>query len=759
MRESAENGRESESRQRTGGLRDPEKMGGIDDPAETPGSPAASTRRGFAGPGLSILVATILYGALRASLLHLRFDALAMPNYEIGLMGNLARALQLGGGPPLWAYYDNCGGHLLEGLLAWPLYEAFGPSYMTLKAIPLVLGWSTMLALGSIAVRLSHERARLPAMLLFAFTPPTLVQYSMLAKGNHFEATFYQAILLLGFIRWHQRRGGPRGLFGVGLLAGLSITAYAGSLLLCSLLFGIHLALRHPRRFRGDAKFGAPGILLGLAPLIWIQVRTGGRVARFLTDKFDGHATVFGGHATGGSGFDLALVRDRAHEFGGTLLPASGSFGSVGPLSGATFSWAFLAAWGLAIATLSVVAIRTLLVRDRDWDPRQRAWLSMPMALALPAFAAAYAFTNFDIDVYHEPVEYGTWRYFVPAFALAAPTLAVAHARLGSGGTIARALSWGILGSAGISALPTLALLDRGTPASARAAGHLYDGFHFEHLARVLCRDPLRSPDRSGLRWDRKRIIEEFTDLPPPACFEVARGLGHTFALAQLSSDRDGTPSLDLDALVAGMPEPFHRDLARGAGSFLCRTLHGRPSLLAKTLSESPLLDHPLRAPLVEGLGIPYAFTLKRSVGPFISQVEVIAQGIDAVDHPPLYRGLGIALGEFARRGSDEGTRRIRGLASRLPGPLVIQLYSGVGEGLSTSWRAPRWPAALARHLGDPERRALIEGMARGLVLCHRESSARELVGGSEMKPWERHLLESTCSALSTLATPKPTPD
>lgn len=682
-----------------------------------------------------ILFASVAYALLRAGLLHLRFDALAMPNYEIGLMGNLARALQLGGGPPIWAYYDNCGGHILEGLLAWPLFEALGPNYLTLKAIPLALGWLTMLALGSIAVRLSDERARLPAMLLFGLTPPTLVQYSMLAKGNHFEATFYQAIALLVFIRWHQRGGGRGGLVLIGFLAGLSVTAYAGSLLLCTLMAFTHGVLRGPRRFLRDLRPAAPGAILGVAPLVWIQVRTGGRVLAFLTDKFEGRVP-------GSANFELAPLQERALEFGGKFLPAAGGFEDFGPIPSEAFSWAFLGAWILAIVVVGGGAVRFPRARHLDRGRPMAGPLALPLVLGLPAFAAAYAITHFDIDLYHPPVAYGTWRYFVPTFAFAAPILAVAYARLRSRGSIPRALGYGILGSAGLGAIPTLALLDTESPPVARGAD--YEGFHFEHLSRVLCRSPIRTPGVRGLRWDREQILREFIDLPPPACFEVARGLGHTFALAQFGADRDGTPSIDLDALIEGMPVRFHRELARGAGSFLGRVLRDRPDVLDRILHGPAVRRHPLRAQFIEGLAIPYGFTLRRSIGNLIGQIEEVAGGLRAEDRGDLIRGLGLTLGELAQGGREDDVERIHVRASRLEPAQSNAFYRGVGAGFAASWRDPRWPDGIARGLSDSERLALIEGLATGLASHRDDLDSPRLRGDSALAPGERSLLQGT---------------
>lgn len=86
-------------------------------------------------------MALVVYVGLRLAILHTNFDAVAMPNYELSTIGNLATvAVEDHGGAPLSKYFDNVGGHLVVGWLAIPLYALFGSSYFVLKLVPLLLG-------------------------------------------------------------------------------------------------------------------------------------------------------------------------------------------------------------------------------------------------------------------------------------------------------------------------------------------------------------------------------------------------------------------------------------------------------------------------------------------------------------------------------------------------------------------------------------------------------------------------------------------
>ncbi len=123
-----------------------------------------------------------LYLGFRGLVLHTNFDAVAVPVFEVPVQGNLAALLAAGErGAPLASYYDNCGGHILTGLLAAPLYALLGPSYLALKLVPLLLGLATLLLVWRVLARHYDRDAAGAFALLFAIGPPTLLKYSLLA--------------------------------------------------------------------------------------------------------------------------------------------------------------------------------------------------------------------------------------------------------------------------------------------------------------------------------------------------------------------------------------------------------------------------------------------------------------------------------------------------------------------------------------------------------------------------------------------------
>lgn len=136
-------------------------------------------------------------------------------------MGNLAALLsQSAADVPLWVHFDNAGGQQLTAVLAAPLMAVSGTSYRGLKLVPLLLGLGCLLLIWRIMRREFGLAAALVAALLFALSPPTLVKYSLLASGNHFENLIFW-LLAYDLVSVGHRRGAGRLLRIRGRLSGL----------------------------------------------------------------------------------------------------------------------------------------------------------------------------------------------------------------------------------------------------------------------------------------------------------------------------------------------------------------------------------------------------------------------------------------------------------------------------------------------------------------------------------------------------------
>ena len=84
-------------------------------------------------PPFAIILICVLYLVHRALVMHTNFDSVSIPNYELFPMGDIGKiAMWEWHGAPIRDFYDNCGGHLVTGLLAAPLYTIFGDSYLVL---------------------------------------------------------------------------------------------------------------------------------------------------------------------------------------------------------------------------------------------------------------------------------------------------------------------------------------------------------------------------------------------------------------------------------------------------------------------------------------------------------------------------------------------------------------------------------------------------------------------------------------------------
>ena len=280
------------------------------------------------------------------------------------------------------------------------------------------------------------------AALFFACTPATLTKFSVMAMGSHFESLFFQLIVLAVFLHIHRsggaerRRGVPWYLAAVGLAAGFCTFFYFGSGVILAILALLHLALRGIKRASLDLAWVLPGFVLGISPLIWINVKTGGRAGSFLDAKFQ-------------AGQESALERwgARSEHFFSDVLPRAGAFEDLGPIPGQVAEWALIVCLAAAWIWLGLEWLRG---RGARLDPFERH-KSAPFLLYFPLLVVFIGATTIEFKPYAAPVEAAEFRYLVPHFTYGAMLIGVAVASLRARG--------GVLAFAGTS-LATVALGD-----------------------------------------------------------------------------------------------------------------------------------------------------------------------------------------------------------------------------------------------------------------------------------------------------------
>ncbi len=615
-----------------------------------------------------LALAAFVYLAVRAWVLLTDFDGNCHPSYELTIVGNIAHACRNGWtGPALSDYYDNCGGHLVCGLLAAPLYALFGESYLTLKLVPLLFGLATLaLAWLLLAPRVGRAGAGV-AVLFLAAGPPTLMRLSLLSMGSHHEGLLLFAATYLAWLLWLETGARTRAGLVFGLCAGFAVFFYFGTLLWLALLALTHLLVRGPRRALVDGARAAGGFVVGAIPLVWVTLATNGRPLRFL-------AANLGSQARPGPGEAVS----RALELATDVLPRAGSFPALGPLPGAAgealLLGAFLSAWMVVVlALLRPARAAPELTRPGSVEQRLVRLRFLPLVLYLPALLGTCALSRFRIAS-GPPSEVLTLRYLAPHLLVAALLTGVAVGRLLAGPRPRPVLAGGLSACALATAAFVLAL--EGPGASTHGARHA--GWSGRYLARVLLRDGLRDPATGQLTWNPDRLLRQIERLPANERPDVCEGLGYFLAWSRTEQPLSG-----LDGLSGPLPGRLRVALARGVGSFLrAQVSAGKLSTdqLRRFLEHQGAEERALYSSVVQGLALEFEFPLACATAAEITLDLELEGAVPAGLRHPWAQGLGLAFGRALGRGVpaqlDAWRARLPEIAARDPGAF----RSGVAE-------------------------------------------------------------------------------
>jgi hypothetical protein len=651
----------------------------------------------------ALAFALALYHLLRGLTLAADLDEVAIPVYELAMMGNIAHIAQGGWeGAPLTQFYDNCGGHLVTGLLAVPFYALLGETYLALKLVPLLLGVLLIWLAWCIAWRLGGPRAAIWTALLLAVGPPILFKYSLLAKGNHFENLPFQLLFWLAWLRWMDVPRSRWRARAFGAAAGFALFFYFGSAILLATLAGTHLAARGPLRSLHDGLRALPGALIGLVPLAAIQLATAGRPAQFLS-------------------YNLALDETgvlqrswtRAGDLLTHLLPRAGCFEDLGPLPARIAELMFLACFAWAWCALALRVWGGLRARSdgsgvtsSDGEPIDQRVLAGPLVLYLPLWLVAYMLSGFTFRPADPPLEVLTYRYLVPHFLLALVAIGTAASLL--------ARRRGVLlgGAALATSLFTLPVIDWSFSRSDLAAR--YPGYHFPYYVQsVLLRDGVRDAATGQLTWDEHRIASQVAQFPRREQACILEGLGCMLTRARLGPAAGTAARLDLDQLAAPYGPESQLDLARGAGSGLRELWSARADRrewLAGLLGELMSRGDARATFVVEGLSQGFRFPQALTVETDLATSAELGEGVPAELQGSWVRGRGIQCGRLLGRGVAHDVEVVLRELGKAPPAQQPELWFGVGWGLAEIAH-DRAGAAVARWVPEELRSVAWQGI------------------------------------------------
>jgi hypothetical protein len=667
-----------------------------------------------------LLLAVAVYVGLRAAALYFAFDQVAMTNYELYPMGTLPKALLLGADMPLRMYYDNAAGQLLTGLAAVPLYLCFGEGWLSLKLVPALCGLGALLCVWALLDRHASRRAANLGALAFALGPAELVfKYSLMASGNHFENLFFTSLALWGAYRLHvappeSRR---RWLWISGATMGFALFVFLGAIVPVGILLAMHLGVRGWRGSLADLRDCGPGFLVGLSPLVVLNVMSGGRGASFLSAKFGGQ----------GDGRDWGLVIDRIQDFVLTEFPRAGfhysfEWGSV-RVPNLVLVTAFSLAW---LAVLPAAIRGTLLVARAVFGGARvpfGATLVLPLALFPPLAALAFGISDLRIDSnWPQRLAIAGYRYFLPIFLFGTMLVAVVSDRwMGAGGV--RRLAGVLLAGATLgTGAWNLAWLSQGTS----GVGAHYRGWNFMQAARGLFNESL------GLSHQRR--VEMAESLPAFYRGQLYRGIGFTEAqlwIIQTGRKRGvgdevvlSTVPMPIGGLVERYPAHARLDIARGAGAGL-RTYIGTRGqndrnlgLLAEGLRVTVEAGDPWAWSVVEGAaGIqdyPFPWSdVPRVLGRSRRLMELLPEGLRAT----YGRGLGEVCGRLLARAIPAEEEFLKGYLHRVFASGGEALLQGVGRGLAIEMEQPELTDGVRAAVPDARLLGVVEAsMKRALA-------------------------------------------
>ncbi len=657
-------------------------------------------------PPTGLLVALGLYVALRAAVLYLSFDQVAMTNYELYPMGTLPKAMLIGAKFPLQAYYDNAAGQLAIGFLALPLYLLFGSGWTSLKLVPALCGVGALLCVWSLLDRFVSRRAATLGALAFALGPSEFVlKYSLMASGNHFENLFFSSLAVWSFYKLHsdpKSRYG-RNLLLAGFCSGLALFIFLGAIIPVGIALGMHLGLRGWRGTGRDLGRALVGFAVGIAPLVYLNLFSGARGVAFLESSFGSKP---------GAGKSLGTILRRMGDFLGRDLPHAGfhqGFSSPHPtlpnaLTVALFALAWLVILPRALAGL-VGLVRALFAGGAR--PSLSELAPTPLLLLPPLSALAFGLSSLRIDA-DWPLRLGVagYRYFLPMFLVGMLTVMVVADRAMARGGVARIGGMLMAGLLLASSLWNLAWIGSGTA----GVGAHYRGWNFVQAARGLF--------NSSIALDGEQRLAIAGTLPPFYRARLYRGMGMNESMRWVVKTAGGRGVKDFDLVREGSfplaetleryPERARPEVARGMGAGLRYYVGMRGqsdanlTLLVECFQKLAAREGEWAQLAIEGAAQSRDFPLTWSEVPrILPRSRRLLELLPSELRPAYARGLGEVVGRLFARGIPAEQEF---LTAFLHGTFALggeELLAGLGRGVAADLEEGELPSELRAAVPD----------------------------------------------------------
>jgi len=479
-----------------------------------------------------------------------------------------------------------------------------------------------------------------------------------------------------------------------GLTAGLALFHNFSSLIVISLLVFVHFGACGFRRFISDIIRAFPFFLIGVLPLIVVNLLKGAVGFYFFEAKFmDSRQLSF------------SWINERLYAFFFEHLPKSGCYEDLFVFSGkvADYAWVFcfLAAYLFAAPyLLKSFRIVFLRIKGTSLDHVFQDMKTLPFLLYLPILAMGFAAGNFKIGGYQPPVEIGGYRYFLTHFLFSIILISIVFSRLYRETGVKRIL--GVI-LAVISLTTGLFNLNAADLSFSKTlmAGWRYDGYCHLKYARGLYRDEYK---------DNPQLIQSaIKDFNPAYRRHVYYGIGALKALmavkplgkplfADLSKM---TPLFRLQnfnapEMLKDIPKEYRIDAARGFGAYLRVVIQVKTLLkdtdvvkkITKRLSANP---SEYNAYIIEGLSLNREFILERESLGFFIETEKIAEQFKKFSHY-IRRGEGVLAGRLLKRGIPTEQKLIKALARVIPKRDKAPFFFGMGWGFADKDEKPHLP-------------------------------------------------------------------
>jgi len=651
---------------------------------------------------LSLSAATLIYFGLRFLLLISNFDDMSIPPFELFPMGTMAKNIIDGSGYPIMGYCDtHSGGELITGFGAIPFYLLMGQSYMALKMTPLFTGLGVLLLLFFFLKSNFSSRAAILGAFLFALAPTTLVKHSLLAMGNHFEILFPLTVLLFCFYRFHFQIQTKRWLALSAIVAGFCIFHNFSSMIVIALLCVVHFGMRGYIKTLQDLLLVVPFAIIGLLPLILINLGTEGGGGVFLEAKFMGKNTL-----------SLSILWARLLDFFGTHFIQVGCFKDFAGIPGKLAEWSWLVCFMLAYLSATpcfLKGVRIIFCRllgrslsdssssvgdeatnescsgDRSSvSPAKLECLKiMPLLLYLPCLALAYSAGNFKLGGYADSIKVGGYRYFLTHILFALFLIAIQASRISltRKGKRLRLAGGVFCGVALITGLFNLAEADL-TFSNPKSHGLRYNGYSYFQSSRGMFTNRIKK--------DENLIAQSMNNMAPLYKSQIYWGVGYLYAMIDLrptvpkrgkNKGRSNLSGITINKVLSKTPKEHRIDAAYGLGEYL-REMYSVRTLRMNTLKEFIQRNAGIYTPYVlQGMMARRTFIKTQQLKNYFNSCERFISRSPKSFTPDLILGYGMQCGYILRRGIQQEFEIIKNIALMIPEKYQNMFYYGLGMG------------------------------------------------------------------------------